>query len=172
MCYLFNLMEKYKEVIGSNSFSNVNLGILSGEQVATLFESVTYSLSYEYRDFNVSSGTHYPGERIVTISRKSGSGTFNGSASEFKIDRTPAASQTTEWPYDAIKRGFKTDSQNFTVKNGNINSFTILYSVGKADSSDNRTYADVGSFISNIQVKAVNWNKLQPDGTVAPANGG
>lgn len=31
---------------------------------------------------------------------------------------------------------------------------------------------DVGSFISNIQVKAVNWNKLQPDGTVAPANGG
>lgn len=161
-----------KEVIGSNSFSNVNLGILSGEQVATLFESVTYSLSYEYRDFNVSSGTHYPGERIVTISRKSGSGTFNGSASEFKIDRTPAASQTTEWPYDAIKRGFKTDSQNFTVKNGNINSFTILYSVGKADSSDNRTYADVGSFISNIQVKAVNWNKLQPDGTVAPANGG
>ena len=156
----------------SKSFSNVNLGILSGEQVATLFESVTYSLSYEYRDFRVSSGKHYPGERIVTISRKSGSGTFGDSASEFKIQRAPVEPQNTEWPYDAIKSGFKTDSQNFTVKNGNINSFTILYSVGKADSSDDRTYADVGSFISNIQVKAVNWNKLQPDGTVAPANGG
>lgn len=156
----------------SKSFSNVNLGILSGEQVATLFESVTYSLSYEYRDFRVSSGTHYPGERIVTISRKSGSGTFGDSASEFKIDRAPAAPQSTEWPYNAIKKGFQSDSRNFTVKNGNINSFTILYSVGKADSSDNITYADVGSFISNIQVKAVNWNKLQPDGTVAPANGG
>ena len=157
----------------TSSFSNVNLGILSGEQVATLFESVTYSLSYEYRDFNVSSGSHRPGERIVTISRKSGSGTFNDSASEFKINRTPAESRTTELPYDAIKSGFKTDSQNFTVKNGNINSFTILYSVGKSyGTTSDITYPDVGSFISNIQVKAVNWNKRQSNGSVAPANGG
>lgn len=170
--YLTCGYRNFKEDGWSKSFSNVNLGILSGEQVATLFESVTYSLSYEYRDFNVSSGSHRPGERIVTISRKLGSGTFNDSASEFKINRTPAESRTTEWPYNAIKSGFKTDSQNFTVKNGNINSFTILYSVGKADSSDDISYPDVGSFISDIQVKAVNWNKLQPDGTVAPANGG
>ena len=162
-----------KGTVSTSSFSNVNLGILSGEQVATLFESVTYSLSYEYRDFNVSSGTHRPGERIVTISRKSGSGTFNDSASEFKINRTPAESRTTEYPYDAIKSGFKKDSQNFTVKNGNINSFTILYSVGKSyGTTSDITYPDVGSFISNIQVKAVNWNKLQSNGSVAPANGG
>lgn len=155
---------------GNDPVSNVNLGILSTETSRTLFQNVTYKLSYEYRDFHVSSGTHAPGNRILTITRKSGTGVFDEDGnSEFKLERSPQALGNTEYPYDAIKSGFETEGQNFTVRNGNINSFTILYSVGKAKGEVNYN-ADVGSFISEIQVKAVNWDKLQSDGSVAPAN--
>lgn len=154
---------------GTKIMSNVNLGILSSETTRTLFQNVTYEMSYEYRDFRVTGGTHAPGNRVLTITRKSGNGVFgDGSNSEFKIERSPKEPSTTEFAYDAIKTGFSTDKQEFTVKNGNIDSFTILYSVGKPKAEVNH-YADVGSFISEIKVKAVNWDKLRSDGTVVKA---
>lgn len=155
-----------------DSISNVNLGILSNTQNSVLYESVTYSLSYMYKDFIVNEGDYRPGSRILTIRRESGEGVMNDNSTEFKIERSPSKPSNTQYAYNAIVDTFQSESQNFTVKNGNINSFSILYSVGKADSSDDISYPDVGSFISNIQVKAVNWNKRQSDGSVAPANGG
>ena len=155
-----------------DSISNVNLGILSNTQNSVLYESVTYSLSYMYKDFIVNEGDYRPGSRILTIRRESGEGVMNDNSTEFKIERSPSKPSNTQYAYNAIVDTFQSESQNFTVKNGNINSFTILYSVGKADSSDEISYPDVGSFISEIQVKAVNWNKLQSNGSVAPANGG
>ncbi|MDY3939236.1 MAG: DUF5011 domain-containing protein [Spirochaetia bacterium] len=162
----------YRNVDGWNKspVSNVNLGIRSAVQTATLFESVTYALSYKYKDFFVHGGTYRPGSRVLTIEKQSGTGTLNDGTT-FKIERSPSTPANTEFPYNAITAAFTDDSQNFTVKSGNINSFTILYSVGKADNAQVNGDPDVGSFISNIQVKAVNWNKLQPDGSVAPANG-
>lgn len=153
-----------------DSISNVNLGILSNTQNSVLYESVTYSLSYMYKDFIVNEGDYRPGSRILTIRRESGEGVMDNNSTEFKIERSPSKPSKTQYAYNAIVDTFQSESQNFTVKNGNINSFSILYSVGKA--SDVNSDPDVGSFISDIQVKAVNWNKLQPDGTVAPANGG
>ena len=155
--------------VGKSPVSNVNLGIRSAVQTATLFESVTYALSYKHKDFYVHFGTYRPGSRVLTLERQSGTGLLNDGTT-FKIERTPSRPAYTEYPYDAITAEFTADSQNFTVKSGNINSFTILYSVGKAENVNSDP--DYGSFISDIQVKAVNWNKLQPDGTVAPANGG
>ena len=162
----------YRNVNGCNKspVSNVNLGIRSAVQTATLFESVTYALSYKYKDFFVHVGTYRPGSRVLTIEKQSGTGTLNDGTT-FKIERSPSTPANTEFPYNAITAAFTDDSQNFTVKSGNINSFTILYSVGKADNAQVNGDPDVGSFISDIQVKAVNWNKLQPDGSVAPANG-
>lgn len=153
-----------------DSISNVNLGILSNTQNSVLYESVTYSLSYMYKDFIVNEGDYRPGSRILTIRRESGEGVMNDNSTEFKIERSPSKPSNTQYAYNAIVDTFQSESQNFTVKNGNINSFSILYSVGKADSSDDISYPDVGSFISEIRVKAVNWNKLQPNGSVAPAN--
>lgn len=154
-----------------DSISNVNLGILSNTQNSVLYESVTYSLSYMYKDFIVNEGDYRPGSRILTIRRESGEGVMNDNSTEFKIERLPSKPSNTQYAYNAIVDTFQSESQNFTVKNGNINSFSILYSVGKASVGDEPSYPDVGSFISDIQVKAVNWNKLQPDGTVAPASG-
>lgn len=155
--------------LGKSPVSNVNLGIRSAVQTATLFESVTYALSYKHKDFYVHTGTYRPGSRVLTLERQSGTGLLNDGTT-FKIERTPSPPAYTEYPYDAITAKFTADSQNFTVKSGNINSFTILYSVGKAENVNSDP--DYGSFISDIQVKAVNWNKLQSDGSVAPANGG
>ncbi len=152
-----------------DSISNVNLGILSNTQASVLYESVTYSLSYKYKDFIVNEGDYRPGSRILTIRRESGEGVMDNNSTEFKIERSPSKPSKTQYAYNAIVDTFQSESQNFTVKNGNINSFSILYSVGKAENVNSDP--DVGSFISDIQVKAVNWNKLQPDGTVAPANG-
>lgn len=155
-----------------DSISNVNLGILSNTQNSVLYESVTYSLSYMYKDFIVNEGDYRPGSRILTIRRESGEGVMDNNSTEFKIERSPSKPSKTQYAYNAIVDTFQSESQNFTVKNGNINSFSILYSVGKAKASDVNSDPDVGSFISNIQVKAVNWNKLQSNGAVAPANGG
>lgn len=155
---------------GKSPVSNVNLGILSNTQNSVLYESVTYSLSYMYKDFIVNEGDYRPGSRILTIRRESGEGVMDNNSTEFKIERSPSKPSKTQYAYNAIVDTFQSESQNFTVKNGNINSFSILYSVGKA--SDVNSDPDVGSFISNIQVKAVNWNKLQSNGAVAPANGG
>lgn len=167
--YLTSGFRSYNVTFGSRNMSNVNLGILSSEKNKTLFQNVTYKLSYEYRDFRVSSGAHAPGNRILTITRKSGTGVFNdGGNNEFKIERSPQQPNGTEYPQNAITDGFKEEGQEFTVKNGNINSFTILYSVGKPKGQVDH-YADVGSFISEIKVKAVNWDKLKSDGTVGKA---
>lgn len=144
--------------------SNVVLGLQSPEVERTLFQNVEYQVSYKHRDFMpISFASGLTGDRYLVVQRRSGVGNFNDEGTEFRIER--AASTPNQYGETVIQalRDMKADQQPFIVRNGNITGFSVLYSLKK---SGNYWDGDFGAIIGNIQIKAIDWPKLQTDGSV------
>lgn len=145
--------------------SNVVLGLQSPEVERTLFQNVEYQVSYKHRDFMpISFASGLTGDRYLVVQRRSGVGNFNDEGTEFRIER--AASTPNQYGETVIQalRDMKTDQQPFIVRNGNITGFSVLYSIKKSGTS--YWDGDYGAIIGNIQIKAIDWPKLQSDGSV------
>lgn len=187
--YVTSGYRKYaSSILGKDLFiSNMNLG-LTTEFNTILYQSVTYEFSYESCDYHTSGkdGTFRAGNRNFTLTAKNGNGKF-GSDSQYLLERLPSAGTTDHYLSDVVKSylnettitdKWQTTKGTFTVSEGNITRIHVLFSVGREDvtyenwdSCNDKTYPDYGTVTTNLQIKAVNWNKLQSDGTVAPANG-
>ena len=145
--------------------SNVVLGLQSPEVERTLFQNVVYQVSYKHRDFMpISFASGLTGDRYLVVQRRSGVGNFNDEGTEFRIER--AASTPNQYGETVIQalRDMKADQQPFTVRGGNITKFSVLYSLKR---SGTRYWdGDYGAIIGNIQIKAIDWPKLQSDGSV------
>ena len=104
------------------------------------------------------------GDRYLVVQRRSGVGNFNDEGTEFRIER--AASTPNQYGETVIQalRDMKADQQPFTVRGGNITKFSVLYSLKR--SGDRYWDGDYGAIIGNIQIKAIDWPKLQSDGSV------
>lgn len=145
--------------------SNVVLGLRSPEVERTLFQNVKYQVSYKHRDFMpISFASGLTGDRYLVVQRRSGVGNFNDEGTEFRIER--AASTPNQYGETVIQalRDMKADQQPFTVRGGNITKFSVLYSLKR--SGDRYWDGDYGAIIGNIQIKAIDWPKLQSDGSV------
>ena len=145
--------------------SNVVLGLQSPEVERTLFQNVEYQVSYKHRDFMpISFASGLTGDRYLVVQRRSGVGNFNDEGTEFRIER--AASTPNQYGETVIQalRDMKADQQSFTVRGGNITKFSVLYSIKKSGTS--YWDGDYGAIIGNIQIKAIDWPKLQSDGSV------
>lgn len=145
--------------------SNVVLGLRSPEVERTLFQNVEYQVSYKHRDFMpISFASGLTGDRYLVVQRRSGDGNFNDEGTEFRIER--AASTPNQYGETVIQalRDMKADQQSFIVTGGNITGFSVLYSLKR--SGDRYWDGDFGAIIGNIQIKAIDWPKLQSDGSV------
>lgn len=145
--------------------SNVVLGLRSPDVERTLFQNVKYQVSYKHRDFKPKSTTGaLAGDRYLVVQRRSGDGNFNDEGTEFRIEW--AASSPTGIVEDVITalRNMQTAQQSFIVTGGNITGFSVLYSLKR--SGDAFWDGDFGAIIGNIQIKAIDWPKLQSDGSV------
>ena len=145
--------------------SNVVLGLQSPEVERTLFQNVEYQVSYKHRDFMpISFASGLTGTRYLVVQRRSEDGNFNDKGTEFRIER--AASTPNQYGETVIQalRDMKADQQPFTVRGGNITKFSVLYSIKKSGTS--YWDGDYGAIIGNIQIKAIDWPKLQSDGSV------
>ena len=145
--------------------SNVVLGLQSPEVERTLFQNVKYQVSYKHRDFMpISFASGLTGDRYLVVQRRSGDGNFNDEGTEFRIER--AASTPNQYGETVIQalKDMKADQQSFIVTGGNITGFSVLYSLKR--SGDRYWDGDFGAIIGNIQIKAIDWPKLQSDGSV------
>lgn len=145
--------------------SNVVLGLQSPKVERTLFQNVEYQVSYKHRDFKPSSTTGaLAGNRYLVVQRRSGNGNFKDQGTEFRIEW--AASSPTGNVEDVITalRNMQTAQQSFIVTGGNITGFSVLYSLKRSGTS--YWDGDFGAIIGNIQIKAIDWPKLQNNGSV------
>lgn len=147
--------------------SNVVLGLQSPEVERTLFQNVEYQVSYKHRDFDpITNANGLGGDRYLVVQRRSGNGNFNDNGgTEFRIEWSASSpNDTSGETVIAALRDMKTDQQPFIVRNGNITGFSVLYSIKKSGTS--YWDGDYGAIIGNIQIKAIDWPKLQSDGSV------
>ena len=147
--------------------SNVVLGLRSPEVERTLFQNVKYQVSYKHRDFDpITNANGLGGDRYLVVQRRSGNGNFNDNGgTEFRIEWSASSpNDTSGETVIAALRDMKTDQQPFIVRNGNITGFSVLYSIKKSGTS--YWDGDYGAIIGNIQIKAIDWPKLQSDGSV------
>ena len=148
-----------------DSVSNVVLGLRSLDVERTLFQNVEYQVSYKHRDFKPSSTTGaLAGDRYLVVQRRSGNGNFKDQGTEFRIEWS--ASSPTSIVEDVITalRNMQTAQQSFIVTGGNITGFSVLYSLKRSGTAF--WDGDYGAIIGNIQIKAIDWPKLQSDGSV------
>ena len=147
--------------------SNVVLGLQSPAVERTLFQNVKYQVSYKHRDFDpITNANGLGGDRYLVVQRRSGNGNFNDNGgTEFRIEWSASSpNDTSGETVIAALRDMKTDQQPFIVRNGNITGFSVLYSIKKSGTS--YWDGDYGAIIGNIQIKAIDWPKLQSDGSV------
>lgn len=147
--------------------SNVVLGLQSPEVERTLFQNVEYQVSYKHRDFDpITNANGLGGDRYLVVQRRSGNGNFNDNGgTEFRIEWSASSpNDTSGETVIAALRDMKTDQQPFIVRNGNITGFSVLYSIKKSGTS--YWDGDYGAIIGNIQIKAIDWPKLQNNGSV------
>lgn len=147
--------------------SNVVLGLQSPEVERTLFQNVKYQVSYKHRDFDpITNANGLGGDRYLVVQRRSGNGNFNDNGgTEFRIEWSASSpNDTSGETVIAALRDMKTDQQPFIVRNGNITGFSVLYSIKKSGTS--YWDGDYGAIIGNIQIKAIDWPKLQSNGSV------
>lgn len=147
--------------------SNVVLGLRSPEVERTLFQNVEYQVSYKHRDFDpITNANGLGGDRYLVVQRRSGNGNFNDNGgTEFRIEWSASSpNDTSGETVIAALRDMKTDQQPFIVRNGNITGFSVLYSIKKSGTS--YWDGDYGAIIGNIQIKAIDWPKLQNNGSV------
>lgn len=147
--------------------SNVVLGLQSPDVERTLFQNVEYQVSYKHRDFDpITNANGLGGDRYLVVQRRSGNGNFNDNGgTEFRIEWSASSpNDTSGETVIAALRDMKTDQQPFIVRNGNITGFSVLYSIKKSGTS--YWDGDFGAIIGNIQIKAIDWPKLQSDGSV------
>lgn len=163
----------YKSGLLDRKITNMNLG-LQASATMILYDTVTYSFSYDSVDFHTSGGVSFsPGNRNMTFTVQTGNGKLNGKSSVV-IERIAQCGTTDMFLYNAMDSGeWTTSSVTATVSGGNISAISVLFSIGKPDVNyhNPNTYVDYGTLTNNVTIKVSNWNKLQPDGTVAPANG-
>lgn len=148
-----------------SSVSNVVLGLQSLDVERTLFQNVEYQVSYKHRDFKPSSTTGaLAGDRYLVVQRRSGNGNFKDQGTEFRIEWS--ASSPTGIVEDVITalRNMQTAQQSFIVTGGNITGFSVLYSLKRSGTAF--WDGDYGAIIGNIQIKAIDWPKLQSNGSV------
>lgn len=152
-----------------SSFNNTNVEIYTTETNTaaskTLYEGVEYELSYKYKDYTISSGVStFTNGATVSVSTIGGAGKFN-SATSFAITRTPQASGTA-YVKDALNTTFSSQSGRVKVTGGNISGFTVTYVYGNTEGI-RYTENYCGSIITDVSFEAVDWPKVQTDGSVA-----
>lgn len=162
----------------SNYIANVSVTIQTTCET-TLYDSVVYRVSFDTVDYLHDETVDLSSDstRFVTLTKERGTGTLNG-ASKHKFEWKPLKPSGTDTISAlmrkksgediAVNAEWRTVENDFTVRDGNIDAFIFFYSV--IPSYSNQLAHDYGTLISDIRIFAVNWNKLQPDGTVAPAN--
>lgn len=160
-------------VYEDRKITSMSLGLQASASMV-LYNTVTYSFSYDSVDFHTSggSGTFVPGNRNMTFTVLTGDGQLDGKSSVV-IERLAQCDATDVYLCDAMDSGnWKTTSVTATVSGGNISAISVLFSIGKpgVNYKNPDTDADYGTLTNNVTIKAVNWNKLQADGLVAPAN--
>lgn len=147
---------------------------------ATLYDSVVYRVSFDYVDYMYNQIDEAPDSlRMIRLTTEKGAGTFGGSSTK-EIEWQPVKPSGTDTISALMKKKsgediavnaeWRTAENDFTVRGGNIDSFRVGYIVMPSYDISQFNIPDCGTLISDIRIFAVNWNKLQPDGTVAPAN--